>query len=175
MQDRRPITIRTRSIERRINVGHWEGDSVIGAAHQHAIVTVVERKANIQGVTNANRKTSNQVSAAITKRPTPHVSRVKPIMYDNVKGFAGNKANDQSLGASVRFADPCARRKRGSNESYNGLLRKCIPEKRHQSTVTDRELKMIEDRLNHRPRKRSESKTPHQVFHGSLNRVVLRD
>jgi len=33
---------------------------------------------------------------------------------------------------------------------------------------------MIEDRLNHRPRKRLGFKNPHQVFHESLNRVALR-
>ncbi|MBM3366414.1 MAG: IS30 family transposase, partial [Betaproteobacteria bacterium] len=32
----------------------------------------------------------------------------------------------------------------------------------------------IEDQLNHRPRKQLGFKTPHQVFHESLNRVALR-
>ena len=45
---------------------------------------------------------------------------------------------------------------------------------RRLSTVTDEELKIIEDRLNHRPIKRVGFKTRHQVFHESLNRVVLR-
>ncbi len=72
------------------------------------------------------------------------------------------------------FADPFASWQRGSNENYNGLLRQYIPKKRRLSTVTDEELKMIEDRLNHRPRKRLGFKTQHQVFHESLNRVALR-
>jgi IS30 family transposase len=46
--DRRSITERPESIERRAHVGHWEGDTVIGAAHQHAIVTLVEKKAATQ-------------------------------------------------------------------------------------------------------------------------------
>jgi IS30 family transposase len=78
------------------------------------------------------------------------------------------------LGSTAYFADPFASWQRGSNENYNGLLRQYIPKKRHLSTVTDAELKMIEDRLNHRPRKRLGFKTPHQVFHESLNRVALR-
>ncbi|MSQ57542.1 MAG: IS30 family transposase, partial [Limnohabitans sp.] len=41
------------------------------------------------------------------------------------------------------------------------------------STVTDVELKMIERRLNNRPRKRLGFKTPYQVFHESLSRVAL--
>ena len=144
------------------------------AAHQHAIVTLVERKSGYAVVTKVNRKTSDQVSAAIIKRLKPLASRVKTITYDNGKEFAGHKAIDQSLGSTAYFADPFASWQRGSNENYNGLLRQYIPKKRHLSTLTDAELKMIEDRLNNRPRKRLGFKTPHQVFHDSLNRVALR-
>ncbi len=172
--DRRSIAERPESIERRAHVGHWEGDTVIGAAHQHAIVTLVERKSGYAVVAKVYRKTSEQVSAAIIKRLTPLASRAKTITFDNGKELAGHKLIDQSLGSTTYFADPFASWQRGSNEDYNGLLRQYIPKKRHISTVTDEELKMIEDRLNHRPRKRLGFKTPHQVFHVSLNRVALR-
>jgi IS30 family transposase len=172
--DRRSIAERPESIERRAHVGHWEGDTVIGAAHQHALVTLVERKSGYAVVAKVHRKTSEQVSAAIIKRLTPLASRAKTITFDNGKEFAGHKLIDQSLGSTTYFADPFASWQRGSNENYNGLLRQYIPKNRHLSTVTDEELKMIEDRLNHRPRKRLGFKTPHQVFHESLNRVALR-
>ena len=172
--DRRSIAERPESVERRAHIGHWEGDTVIGAAHQHAIVTLVERKSGYAVMMKVNRKTSDQVSAAIIKRLKPIASRVKTITYDNGKEFAGHKAIDQSLGTTAYFADPFASWQRGSNENYNGLLRQYIPKKRHLSTVTDEELKMIEDRLNHRPRKRLGFKTPHQMFHESLKSVALR-
>ena len=47
----------------------------------------------------------------------------------------------------------------------NGLLRQYIPKKRRMETVTEEELTMIENRLNHRPRKRLGFKTPYEVFH----------
>ncbi len=134
----------------------------------------LKEKAATQVVTKVNRKTSDQVSAAIIKRLKPLASRVMTITYESGKEFAGHKAIDQSLGSTAYFADPFASWQRGSNENYNGLLRQYIPKKRHLSTVTNAELKMIEDRLNHRPRKRLGFKTPHQVFHESLNRVALR-
>ena len=172
--DRRSISERPDAVERRSHIGHWEGDTVIGAAHQHAIVTLVERKSGYAVVSKVNRKTSDQVSAAIIKRLKPLAWRVKTITYDNGKEFAEHKFIDASLGSKAYFADPFASWQRGSNENYNGLLRQYIPKKRRLSTVTDEELKMIEDRLNHRPRKRLGFKTPHQVFHESLNRVALR-
>jgi IS30 family transposase len=39
----------------------------------------------------------------------------------------------------------------GRNENFNGLLRQYIAKKRRMETVTDEELTMIENRLNHRP------------------------
>ncbi|TRZ68759.1 MAG: IS30 family transposase, partial [Comamonadaceae bacterium] len=42
------------------------------------------------------------------------------------------------------------------------------------ANITDEEIKMIENRLNNRPRKRLGFRTPAEVFHQSLSRVALR-
>lgn len=55
---RRPISDRPAHIETRSQVGHWEGDTVIGAAHQHAIVTLVERKSGYAVLAKVKNKTS---------------------------------------------------------------------------------------------------------------------
>jgi IS30 family transposase len=41
----------------------------------------------------------------------------------------------------------------GSNKNRNGLLRQYIPKKRAMSTVSDEKIRMIQNRLNNRPRK----------------------
>jgi IS30 family transposase len=171
---RRSISERPESIERRANGGHLEGGTVIGAAQKHFIVTLVERKSGYAVVAKIIRKASEQISAAIIKRLNPFASRANTITFDNGKEFAGHKLIDQFQGSRTYFPDPFASWRRRSNENYNCLLRQYIPINRHLSIVTDEELKMIEDRLNHRPRKRLAFKTLYQVFHESLNRVALR-
>ncbi len=158
---RRSILERPKSVEQRAHIGHWEGDTVIGTAHQHAIVTLVERKSGFAVVTKVERKTSEQVSAAITKRLEPIASRVKTITFDNVKEFGGHRQIDEPLGSIAYFADPFASWQHGSNENFNGLLRQYIPKKRRLSIVSDVELEMIEDLLNQRSRNRLGFKTPH--------------
>ena len=170
---RRPIHERPANVELRRTVGHWEGDTVIGAGHKQAIVTLVERKSGYAVLMKVNHKTSELVSSAVIKKLEPIRDRVKTITFDNGKEFAEHARIDEALGSTTYFADPFSSWQRGSNENFNGLLRQYIPKKRPLSTVTDEELKMIERRLNNRPRKRLGFKTPNQVFHESLNRVAF--
>ena len=125
-------------------------------------------------LSHVTRKTSDLVSQAIIKSLAPLAQRVRTVTYDNGKEFADHAVVDEALKSTVYFADPFASWQRGSNENFNGLLRQYIPKKRPLSTVTAEELKMIQDRINHRPRKRLGFKTPYEVFHQSLKRVALR-
>ena len=172
--NRRPISERPEHIEQRRQVGHWEGDTVIGAAHKQAIVTLVERKSGFAVLAKVSNKTTDLVRRAIEIKLKPLCSRVKTLTVDNGKEFADHQAVDQALGIQTFFADPYCSWQRGSNENFNGLLRQYIPKKRRMETVSEEELTMIENRPNHRPRKRLGFKTPHEVFYASLNRVAPR-
>ena len=104
----------------------------------------------------------------------PFDGLVDTITLDNGKEFADHQRVDLELGSTIYFADPFASWQRGTNQNFNGLLRQYIPKDRPLSTVTQEELKMMENKLNQRPRKRLGFRTPHEVFHESLNRVALR-
>ena len=171
---RRPISERPAHIEARTQVGHWEGDTVIGAAHQQAVVTLVERKSGYALIAKVSNKTSDLVSQAIITKLNAVTPLVKTLTFDNGKEFAEYSRIDAALNSTTYFADPFASWQRGSNENFNGLLRQYIPKKRPLSTVSDAELRMIQDQLNSRPRKRLGFKTPNEVFMQSLNRVALR-
>jgi len=172
--NRRPLSERPLHIEGRKQVGHWECDTVIGANHKQAIVTVVERKSGYAVIAKVANKTSDLVGAAIIRMLKPYKARVKTLTYDNGKEFCGHAQIDQALGSTGYFARPFASWERGSNENFNGLLRQYVPKKRAMANITDEEIRMIENRLNNRPRKRLGFKTPTEVFHQSLSRVALR-
>ena len=172
--NRRPLSERPLHIEARRQVGHWECDTVIGASHKGAVVTMVERKSGYAVMAKVEKKTSELVSSAIVDKLQPLAARVKTLTFDNGKEFAEHAHIDQQLQSTAYFARPFASWERGSNENLNGLLRQYVPKKRAMSTVTDEEIRMIQNRLNNRPRKRLGFKTPAEVFHQSLKRVVLR-
>jgi len=172
--NRRPLSERPAHIEGRKQIGHWECDTVIGANHKQAIVTVVERKSGYAVIAKVSNKTADLVGAAIISMLKPFAARVKTLTYDNGKEFCGHAKIDDALNSTGYFARPFASWERGSNENFNGLLRQYVPKKRLMETVTDEEIKMIENRLNNRPRKRLGFKTPAEVFHQSLSSVALR-
>ena len=162
------------NIEARSQIGHWEGVAVFGAAHKQDIVTLVERKSGYALIAKVSNKTSDLVSEAIIIQLNPVTPLVKTLTFDNGKQFTEHRRIDTALQSTTYFADPFASWQRGSNENFNGLLRQYIPKKRPLSTVTNQELKIIQQELISRPRKRLGFKTPNEVFMQSLNRVLLR-
>ena len=173
--ERRPLTERPSTVEGRRRIGHWEGDTIIGAGRRQAIVSLVERKSGYCLLAHVPHKTSAAVSGAIIESLTPLKARVSTLTFDNGLEFAGHREIDQALGSTSYFADPYASWQRGTNENTNGLVRQYLPKSRPFHNVTQEELAMIMERLNHRPRKRLNWKTPHEVFMQSFNRVALRD
>ena len=135
--NRRPLSERPLHIEARRQVGHWECDTVIGASHKGAVVTMVERKSGYAVMAKVGKKTSELVSSAIVDKLKPMAVRVKTLTFDNGKEFAAHEHIDAQLQSTTYFARPFASWERGSNENFNGLLRQYIPKKRSMSTVSD--------------------------------------
>ncbi len=67
----RPLSERPAHIDKRLQVGHWECDTVLGANHKQAIVTVVERKSGYAVMAKVSNKTSDFVGAAIIEAFKP--------------------------------------------------------------------------------------------------------
>jgi len=172
--NRRGIEERPKAVETRKRVGHWEADTVIGKNHKGALVTLVERKSGMLLLKKVARKSADLVSLAMIELLNPVKQKVATITSDNGKEFAMHEQVSSALNCDSFFADAYCSWQRGTNENTNGLIRQYVPKSRHFSTLTDEEVQLIQDRLNHRPRKRLGFQTPHQVFYTSINRRALR-
>jgi transposase, IS30 family len=172
--NRRGIETRSPRVETRKQVGHWEADTVIGCGHKQALVTLVERKSRYTCIRKVSGKTAQEVSSAIVEMLRPLNAVVRTITCDNGKEFAKHETVDDQLHCQTFFARPYASWQRGTNENTNGLIRQYVPKNRGLNTVTNEEVQMIQDRLNHRPRKVLGFKTPHQILHASLKHRALR-
>jgi IS30 family transposase len=169
--DERPV-----AVERKERLGDWEGDTVIGANHKGAILTLVDRKSKLSLFVNLEGKTSEEVNSGISKRfdrlleEYPRFESLnqiaRTITFDNGKEFSAHEAITEELGAKCYFAKPYHSWERGLNEHTNGLLRQYYPKKTAFTNLSDEKTQWIENRLNDRPRKVLNYMTPREVFTG---------
>ena len=165
--DRRPAIVATKS-----RIGDWEADTIIGARHQGAILSHVERKSKYTKLVSLPDKTADAVVQASARMLGPLANRIETITYDNGKEFAAHVEIAASLQANCYFAKPYHAWERGLNEHTNGLVRQYFPKGSDLSIVTNAEVQKVEDKLNSRPRKILGYKTPSEVFFNAKNKLI---
>lgn len=105
------IDERPSEVDKRIRIGDWEGDTIIGKGHRQAIVSLSERKSRLSLIQSeriplgkVEQKTAEQVSRAVTKLLMPMKDRVYTLTSDNGKEFARHEEIARELEAGYFFA-----------------------------------------------------------------------
>lgn len=163
--NKRIIDQRPKVVETRKRIGDWESDSVVGRNHKSHIATHVERKSRFILSAKLESKSADDYNAATIRlfKKIPD-SRIKTMTVDNGKEFAGFKQLEKQLNTKVYFAHPYCSYERGTNENANGLLRQYFPKGTDFNLVSQKEIDNAVERLNNRPRKCLNYRTPTEVF-----------
>lgn len=172
LKNRVSIDARPAIVDRRDRIGDWEGDTVVGKGHQGVLVTLVERKSRYTLACPLESRHSEGVTQAVIEMLRPYKDQCQTITFDNGKEFAEHAFIASSLEADVYFAHPYHSWERGLNENTNGLLRQYFPKCTNLRKVTEHEVADAVYRLNHRPRKCLNYRTPHEVFMGTKIRPL---
>lgn len=151
-------------VDRKVRVGDWEVDTVIGQGQRQALVTLTERKSMYTMIAHVGRRTAAAVRQAIIKLLQSLKRPVHTITSDNGKEFAEHEVISKALDAGFYFAHPYASWERGLNENINGLIRQYFPKKMDFSTITKKQVNRVMKKLNNRPRKTLGYRTPQEVF-----------
>ena len=170
--DRVMIAERPRIVEKKSRIGDLEIDTVIGKNHVGALVTVVDRKSKFTLIKNVASRQADVVTKALIEMITPIKAITHTITSDNGKEFAYHKEVSAALDVDFYFANPYHSWERGLNEHTNGLIRQYLPKKSEFIDVSKNEIIMIQNRLNHRPRKVLGYKTPYEVFFSEMSRKL---
>ena len=161
--NRKSIEERPKVVEQRTRLGDWEVDLMLGKDHQGVLVTLTERKSRFTLLRRVASKQAKLVSQAIVEL-LQWVSALESITADNGKEFAAHQHISQRLSVDFYFAHPYSSWERGTNENTNGLIRQYLPKNRSLKNVSFQEETLIMDRLNLRPRKCLDFRTPYEVF-----------
>ncbi len=161
IKDQISIEQRPAHIENRQEIGHWEGDLVIGKGQKSAIGTIVERKSRYTCIIKLKDRKSTTVRKGFVKEFKAFDQQLtKTLTYDNGVEMAQHATLTKQTGMPVYFAHPYASWERGTNENTNGLIRRYLPKRTDFSKVSERQLKNIQRALNNRPRKVLGYRTP---------------
>lgn len=79
---------------------------------------------------------------------------------DNGTEFSRHQQIARALKIDIFFARPYHSWERGANENTNGLVRQYFLKGSDFTKITDKDINMVQDRINNRPRKRLNYKTP---------------
>ena len=155
--------------EDRSEVGHWEGDLIIGKEQRSAIGTLVERKTRVVRLLHLTQRDGESLHEALKRRMAGlPAGLLRSITWDQGTEMARHLTITKSLGAPIYFCDSRSPWQRGSNENMNGLLRDYLPKGTDLSTHSPEHLLAVENELNSRPRRVLNDQAPAELFADAL-------
>lgn len=168
------IEIRPKNIEFRDEIGHWEGDTIIGKERTARILTHVERKTGYL-VASLLKDVSSQIVRQQTIQSFAKFPRnkIKTFTYDRGVEFSDFEFVEKELNICAYFANPYHSWERGTSENTNGLIRRYFPKGTYFSSIKGEQLKQTVEQINHRPRKRLGYLTPYEEMFSVKIRTLI--
>ena len=149
--------------------GDFEMDTIVGRGNHGAIVTLIERSTNMLFMRKLKKgKNAKELARTVIHLLSPFKEHVKSITTDNGTEFACHEMIGKSLGVTIYFADPYASWQKGAIENANGLIRQYVPKTETFEHVSHQQITKYSKRINIRPRKKLEFKTPHECFYEQI-------
>jgi IS30 family transposase len=163
-----PISERPPEAADRAVPGHREGDLLAGNKTSN-IATLVERKSRFVMLIRLPKRDTHTVMRALARRVQKlPASLKKSLTWDRGLEMSQHKAFTVATDVQVYFCDPQSPWQRGSNENTNGLLRQYFPKGMDLSNVTQRQLDVVANKLNTRPRETLNWSTPAEALAASV-------
>lgn len=170
------IEKRPKIVDKRIRIGDWESDTIIGANCKGAIVSSVDRTSRFTILAKVETKNPEGVSKALIKKLKAFKKLAYTMTLDNGGEFSLHEEIARALDIKIYFATPYCSWERGTNENTNGLVRQYFKKTMNFDMVTDEDVQLVANKLNNRPRKCLGYKTPYEVFSASCKKkgIALR-
>ena len=149
--------------------GDFEMDTIVGRGNHGAIVTLIERSTSMLFMRKLKKgKNAKELARTVIHLLSPFKEHVKSITTDNGTEFACHEMIGKSLGVTIYFADPYASWQKGAIENANGLIRQYVPKTETFEHVSHQQITKYSKKINIRPRKKLEFKTPQECFYEQI-------
>jgi IS30 family transposase len=153
-------------------LGDYEIDLIVGPKNRGAILSIIDRVSRKCLLEKLTGKTASEVATGVIAALLPYKSFIFTITSDNGTEFTHHEEIAKALGIQYYFANPYASYERGSIENLNGLVRQYIPKGTDFNLISPEEIKVIEEKLNNRPRKVLDYWTPNEFLRQNMMKVA---
>ena len=160
------IGLRPEIATQRVEVGHLEGDLIVGAYNRSAIATMFDRMSRYVWLTKLpHAKNADGLLDALVKtfRRIPAHLRLT-LTWDQGSEMARHLELAERCGIDIYFAEPKAPWQRPTNENGNALVRRFVGKGTDLSTFTNQDLRAIETRINTIPRRSLHWATANDIY-----------
>jgi len=149
----------------RIEVGHLEGDLIVGAYNRSALVTVFDRASRHLWLSQIASKNADDCLTAVTAllERIPVALR-RTLTWDQGAEMAHHRDIAQHSGIAIYFAEPKSPWQRPTNEAGNALVRRYVGKGTDLNQLTPDNLRHIEHRINTIPRRSLNWATAHATY-----------
>lgn len=165
-----PIKERSVIVLRRARFGDWEADTMVSRKSLAAVAVLLERRSRYAKLAKLKHKSAGCMRSAINRRlgRLPRHMR-QTITYDNGSENTEHLLVNDCLGTRSYFCEPFHSYEKGSVEQVVGLIRRYLPKGCDLSRVSAQQLRMIEKKINNRPRKCLQYLTPAELMKSVLH------
>ncbi|ATZ21440.1 IS30 family transposase [Mesoplasma tabanidae] len=149
-----PITYRPKNINQRKDIGHFEIDLIVSSGNSSkAIMTLVERVTRKGFAIKLENKTMKHTKEKLKELIAKENLNIKSITKDNGMEFNLLHEVTQELNVPLYTCNTYASCEKGTNENFNGLIRRYLPKKTNFTNLKDDNIIEILNEINKMPRK----------------------
>lgn len=153
----------------RTEVGHLEGDLIVGKHNQSALITIFDRASRWVWLANVKNKTADALDRALIRafRRIPVEFR-RTLTWDQGAEIAHHQHIAAICGIDIYIADPKSPWQRPTNENGNALIRRYVGKSTDLNLYTSNDLRRIEQRINTIPRRSLNWATAQDIYTANL-------
>lgn len=159
------IELRPKEANNGLNFGHFEGDTIVSGKNcavslsKESLAVIYERKAKYIAARKINSMSPAQFNLGV-KKILSNLHQAKTMTLDN-----GIENRDhEKLGVDTFFCDAYSSWQKPGVENANKMIRQYIPKGSDISCYSHQYVTMIIARINNKPRKSLDYKTPLEVM-----------
>lgn len=167
------IDLRSKRVLKRKQPGHWETDNMEGVRSDKATVSItVERVTRYSKLAKLASHKSKEKIAVVSKQMNifPNTLR-KTITADNGAENTNHEDLTRQTGISMFFCHAYHSWEKGTVENMVGRIRKFLPKGETIDTVSEEEIRWVEEKLNSTPRKCLNFLTPYE----KMQMILLKE